>query len=148
MENLPYPDVGDKKNHPVAQKIEMLIRQRLAQRREELGLSDDALGSLTFRPLGFKDGQKKANNLLRGQTRMLLSEFYILCEGLKLPPDRVFTAALDDALAEIEKEGIAEGKALPPSREVRRGQEKRSEAQKHGQAGSIQPSGNGASDGR
>lgn len=91
-----------KATHPVAQKLEELIREKLSFRQSELCISDETLGARTFKRLGFRDAQKKANNLMRGQTRMLLSDFYILCEGLDLLPDRVFTACLSDALEQLE----------------------------------------------
>lgn len=90
--------------HPVAKRLEELIRKKLVYRQSELGMSDEALGARTFKPLGWNDAQKKANNLMRGRTRMLLSDFYILCEGLELLPDRVFTACLSDALEQVETE--------------------------------------------
>lgn len=87
-----------KQQHPIAAALEAIIRQRLLDKKSELAISDDALGTKTFGPLGYGDVQKKVNNLLRGQKSMSLAEFYILCEGLELQPDRIFTAALDDAL--------------------------------------------------
>lgn len=84
--------------HPIAAALEAIIRQRLVDKKNELAISDDALGTKTFKPLGYGDVQKKVNNLLRGQKSMSLAEFYILCEGLELQPDRVFTTSLDDAL--------------------------------------------------
>lgn len=87
-----------KQQHPIAAALEAIIRQRLLDKKNELAISDDALGTKTFGPLGYEDVQKKVNNLLRGQKSMSLAEFYILCEGLGLQPDRIFTAALDDAL--------------------------------------------------
>ena len=87
-----------KQQHPIAAALEAIIRQRLLDKKSDLGISDDALGTKTFGPLGYGDVQKKVNNLLRGQKPMSLAEFYILCEGLELQPDRIFTAALDDAL--------------------------------------------------
>lgn len=93
-----------KQQHPIAAALEAIIRQRLLDKKSELAISDDALGIKTFGPLGYGDVQKKVNNLLRGQKSMSLAEFYILCEGLELQPDRIFTAALDDALrGPIEK---------------------------------------------
>lgn len=123
MEKNERTDITEKKPHPIAQKIETLIRKRMAEKKEELGLSDDALGERTFSPLGYNDGQKKVNNLLRGRTGMKIAEFYILCEGLELPPDRVFTAALDDALREAEAESKF-SKGIPEKKEPPRTQEK------------------------
>lgn len=92
-----------KQQHPIAAALEAIIRQRLLDKKNELAISDDALGTKTFGPLGYGDVQKKVNNLLRGQKSMSLAEFYILCEGLGLQPDRIFTAALDDALDKENK---------------------------------------------
>ena len=88
-------DDTDKKQHPIAKRLEELIREKLSERKEEVGYSDETLGTRTFKPLGWKDSQKKANNLLRGQTSMSVSDFYILCEGLDWPPDRLFTICLN-----------------------------------------------------
>lgn len=104
MEKEERTSMGAKRPHPLAQKLEVALRERLMQRRDELNLSDDALGKRAFRPLGYKDVQKKVNNLLRGQTSLLMSEFYILCEALDLQPDRVFSTAIDDTLRAIEAE--------------------------------------------
>ncbi len=87
-----------RQQQPTATALEAVIRQRLFDKKSELGISDDALGTKTFGPLGYGDVQKKVNNLLRGQKPMSLAEFYILCEGLGLQPDRIFTSSLYDVL--------------------------------------------------
>lgn len=91
-----------KNQHPIAAALEAIIRQRLVEKKNDLAISDDALGTKTFKPLGYGDVQKKVNNLLRGQKPMSLAEFYILCEGLELQADRIFTTSLNDAL-DMEK---------------------------------------------
>lgn len=102
-----------KTNHPVALRLEHYIRKKLSEQQKKLGLSDEALGQRTFKPLGWSDGQKKANNLLRGQTKMLLSDFYILCEGLDLQPDRVFTSSLISALEPDQTPTTGQKKSKP-----------------------------------
>lgn len=97
-----------KKQNPTAEKLEANIRSRLIEKKNSLGISDDALGRNTFAPLGYEDFQKKVNNLLRGKKPMGIAEFYILCDGLGLHPDRLFTAALDDALASPPVQNVIE----------------------------------------
>ena len=87
-----------KKTHPVAERLEEIIRRKLADRVLELDLSQEDVGGRTFRSLGWQDNQKKAGNLLSGRTKMKISDFYILCEGLELIPDRVFASAVEEAL--------------------------------------------------
>lgn len=97
-----------KKQNPIAEKLEANIRSRLVEKKNSLGISDDALGRNTFAPLGYEDFQKKVNNLLRGKKPMGIAEFYILCDGLGLHPDRLFTSALDDALASPPLQNLVE----------------------------------------
>lgn len=103
--------------HPIAQKLEAIIRQRLSDRQDERGLSDLALGELTYKPLGYDDVQKKINNTLRGKTGMKLSDFFILCEGLDVPPDRVFASALDKVLRENDEVSLPSKKETPENQD-------------------------------
>ena len=105
MKNLPEDDKKQKIPHPVAQLLEKAILKRLEDKQNELGLSDLKLGEKTYSILGYDDPQKKINNTLRGKTGIKLSDFYIICEGLGLAPDRVFCTALDKVLDEMQ--GIA-----------------------------------------
>lgn len=93
-------NLATKASHPLASHLEILLRRRLLEQKEQMGLSDEALGIRAFRPLGYQDVQKKVNNLLTGRTSLSVADFYIMCEALSLPADRVFTSALDDALRE------------------------------------------------
>ena len=98
MKNKQHAEAVAKKQHPVAERLAAAIRKKLTDRRVELRLTEDALGEKTFNPLGYRDKQKKLHNLLNGKTEMKITDFYIICEGLELIPDRVFASAVDDAL--------------------------------------------------
>lgn len=87
-----------KQMHPVAEELVARIRQRFLERKKELRLSDEDLGVKTFGKLGFSDVQKKVNNILNGRKALSVAEFYIMCEGLELPADRLFAVVLDGAL--------------------------------------------------
>ena len=108
MKKLSEPTKKPRPVHTVAHQLEELILQRLNDRRDELGLSDLGLGEKTYRVLGYDDPQKKINNTLRGKTGIKLSDFYILCEGLGLPPDRVLSSALDNMFTKPKEADLPE----------------------------------------
>ena len=101
MGNLP-DNTPKKRPHPVAERVVRIIRKTLLDCRGKKGITEKELGERTFEPLGWSDGQKKINNLLNSKTDLSIADFYVLCEGLGLPPDRVFVAAVFDALKDCE----------------------------------------------
>lgn len=129
-------DKSERLPHPIAEKLDVAIRQRLSDRQEEKGLSDQALGERAYLPLGYGDVQKKINNLMRGKTGMKLSDFYIVCEALELPPDRVFSSVLDSVLSQT---GQSASTVQPSKNSARESQEAYNGSAQSATSGEHQP---------
>jgi hypothetical protein len=84
--------------HAVAQAVSEAIRRKFLLRKEELSITEESLGDITYRKLGDNDAHKKIDNLLCGRVELKISDLIIMCEGLGINPDRIFTVAYDGAL--------------------------------------------------